>query len=195
MTTCTALSDRMPDVALGRSRWTEDEARHLAACADCRAEWALVTAATRLGDSLPAAPDPAVTSARVLERLAVERKRARDRSRLWIAAGLAAAAVVALAVWTGRDGTVPGPRPAPLPVANRPAPVAQPGDTPAVALLPPAAGAAELPLPELDSLPAEALDSMLKVLDEPLARGDADDATLGDAGDQELEQVLGGLEG
>ena len=195
MITCTALSDRMPDVALGRSRWTEDEARHLAACADCRAEWALVTSAAHLGDSLPALPDPEVTSARVLARLAVERTRARVRSRLWIVAGLAAAAVVALAVWTGRDGRVPGPTPAPPPVASRPAPVAQPRDTPAVVVLPPAAAAVELPLPELDSLPAEALDSLLKVLDEPLARGDAGDATLGDAGDQELEQMLAGLEG
>jgi hypothetical protein len=193
MTTCTALSDRMPEVALGRSRWTEEEARHLAFCADCRAEWALVTAATRVGDSLPT-PDPAVTSARVLGRLALERKGGRARSGLWIVAGLAAAAVVALAVWTPRDGATPGQRPAPPPVASRPTPVAQPGDTPAVAVLPPAT-AVELPLPELDSLPAEALDSLLQVLDEPLARGDAGDATLGDAGDQELEQVLAGLEG
>ena len=39
----------------------------------------------------------------------------------------------------------------------------------------PASGAprAELPLPELDDLPAEALDSMLQALDEPGARADA----------------------
>src|SRR5580765_2614028 len=121
MSTCTALSDRMPDVALGRSRWTEDEARHLASCADCRAEWALVAAASRLGASLPAPPDPAVTGARVLARLAAEPARPRAMSRLWLAAGLAAAAAVALVVWMGRGGPGSGHQPAP-PVANRPAP-------------------------------------------------------------------------
>jgi anti-sigma factor RsiW len=193
MSTCTALSDRMPDVALGRSRWTEDEARHLASCADCRAEWALVAAASRLGASLPAPPDPAITGTRVLARLAVEPARARAGSRLWLAAGLAAAAAVALVVWMGRGWPGSGPPPTP-PVANRPAPVVQPADTPAMAVRPPAA-AIELPLPERDSLPAEALDSLLKVLDEPLARAGRDDATLGDAGDQELERALAGLEG
>jgi hypothetical protein len=53
----------------------------------------------------------------------------------------------------------------------------------------------ELPLPELDSLPAEALDSMLRALDEPIARAEPDDAPLGDTGDQELARVLSGLEG
>ena len=37
MSACTQLSDRMPEVALGRARWTPNEAAHLAACADCRA--------------------------------------------------------------------------------------------------------------------------------------------------------------
>ena len=45
MTVCTYLSDRMPDVALGRARWTVEDERHLAACADCDAEWAIVSVA------------------------------------------------------------------------------------------------------------------------------------------------------
>src|SRR6185437_16329344 len=62
MTTCTRLSDRMPDVAHGTSRWTELEERHLAECADCRAEWELVTAASRLGATLQPPADPVLFS-------------------------------------------------------------------------------------------------------------------------------------
>jgi hypothetical protein len=47
----------------------------------------------------------------------------------------------------------------------------------------------------LDSLPEEALDSLLKALDEPLARARGDDAQVDDDGDVELERVLAGLEG
>jgi hypothetical protein len=211
MTTCTQLSDRMPDVAHGTSRWTETEERHLAECADCRAEWELVTAASRLGAALRSPADPALLSTVLLERLARERQRTRMRARLWTAVGLAAAAAVILAVWTGaRTGFRPGdaaggaaPRVATAPVApGRPeAPVA-PADTapvtraPALATAPTGAPRAELPLPELDDLPAEALDSMLQALDEPGARADAYELpALADPGDRELERVLTGLEG
>ena len=187
MTTCTQLSDRMPDVAHGTSRWTETEERHLAACADCRAEWELVTAASRLGAALRSPADPALVSTLLLERLARERQRTRLLARLWTAAGLAAAAAVILAVWTGaRTGPRPGD--------------AAGGAAPGVATVPvsPArpAAPAELPLPELDDLPAEALDSMLQAQDEPAARADAYELpALGDPGDRELERVLTGLEG
>jgi len=196
MTPCTALSDRMPDVALGRSRWTEDEARHLASCADCRAEWTVVRAAARLGASLPSSADPAATAGRLRDRLAGERARRRVRTRVLLGAGLAAAAVLTLAVWPGRGrSTGPVSGPVPVPVAAVPVPAQSHGDTaPVVARLRGNAGP-ELPLPELDSLPAEALDSMLRALDEPIARTDADDAPLGDTGDQELERALSGLEG
>jgi hypothetical protein len=212
MTTCTQLSDRMPDVAHGTSRWTETEERHLAECADCRAEWELVTAASRLGAALRSPADPALLSRALLERLARERQRTRLRVRLWTAVGLAAAAAVILAVWTGaRTGTRAGdtaggaaPRVAAAPVAPaRPeAPVAR-GDSaspvtraPALARVPTGAPRAELPLPELDDLPAEVLDSMLQALDEPGARADAYELpALADPGDRELERVLTGLEG
>jgi hypothetical protein len=199
MTTCTELSDRMPDVAHGTSRWTEMEERHLATCADCRAEWEVVAAASRLGAALRSPTDPALVATRLLERLARERQRTRLRARLWTAAGLAAAAAVILAVWTGartghRKGDAAGgaaPRVATAPVAP---PVTH---APELATAPPTGSPrAELPLPELDDLPAEALDSMLQTLDDPAARADAYELPgIADPGDRELERVLTGLEG
>ena len=209
MTTCTLLSDRMPEVALGRARWTADEERHLAACADCRAEWTLVAAASGLGAQLPPV-DPERTAALVTERIRHERIRSHVRFRrvalLTGLAGLAAAAVLALAVWAGRGGrgTLPGgpPLPAPVPVASTPPPVSAgdsqilPRPEPRLAQGPVSpASAVEFPMPELDSLPAEALDSMLRALDEPLAHVGPYDLPPDDSGDRELEQVLAGWEG
>lgn len=197
MTDCTKLSDRMPDVAHGRSRWTAEEERHLAACADCRAEWLIVAAANRLGTLLPAPPDASVVSGRVLKRLRAERGRERSRARVWTAAGLAAAAAVAIAVWMGRSGGR-GLTPVPLdpaPVVAVPGRTLPPVDSHAVAAQPAGGSRWELPMPELDSLPAEALDSILRALDEPLAQVDAEDLRADDPGDQELEQALAGLEG
>lgn len=201
MTTCTQLSDRMPEVALGRADWTADDERHLAGCADCRAEWGIVTAASRLGAGL-APVEPERTAMLVTDRIRRERARARPQ-RLAFLAGLAAAAVLALAVWTGRGsrGTVPAgpPLPTPAPVATTPA---LPRDSsiptepePRLAQGPRAAPAIELPMPELDSLPAEALDSMLQTLDEPLVHVGSDDLSPDESGDRELAQVLAGLEG
>jgi hypothetical protein len=58
MNECTRLSDRIPDVALGRASWTPDEAAHLRGCADCRAELALVQATVALGRKAPGLPRP-----------------------------------------------------------------------------------------------------------------------------------------
>jgi hypothetical protein len=208
MTTCTQLSDRMPDVAHGMSRWTETEERHLAACADCRVEWELVMTASRLGAALPSPADPAFVSRLLLECLALEHRRTRLRARLRTAIGLAAAAAVILAVWTGtRTGPRPGgtaPRVATGPVAPaRPEGAGAPGDSappatraPALATAPAGTARVEFPLPELDDLPAEALDSMLQALDAPGPRADAYELPpLADPGDRELERVLTGLEG
>ncbi len=186
MTTCSALSDRMPDVAHGRSLWTASEERHLATCADCGAEWALIMAAARLGTSIEPSGDPNRLAALLLERLARERELSR-RLRLWTAAGLAAAAAIVFAVWTGAGSRI---------MAGDGAG----GVAPTVATAPVApsrtGGAIDLPLPELDDLPAEALDSVLEVLDEPAARADAYELPgFGDSGDRELEQALTGLEG
>ncbi len=54
MIQCDGLSDRMPEVALGRSTWRAVRSRlHLDACPDCQAEWRLVQTTSRLGASLP----------------------------------------------------------------------------------------------------------------------------------------------
>ncbi|MGN6392157.1 MAG: hypothetical protein ACTHM9_07925 [Gemmatimonadales bacterium] len=195
MTACTRLSDRMPAVAHGLERWTDDEERHLAACEDCRTEWAVVSAGSRLGLALAPA-EPSRTAAVVLARLERERHRARMRSRAAAMGGLAAAAAVALVLLSrSSDQVMPGLRErapggvaaAPTPrVPQRPEPPL-PGEATTAAL--------ELPLPELDSLPAEALDSMLKSLDEPLAQVAPDDVPPDDSGDQELAHALAGREG
>jgi hypothetical protein len=204
MTPCTHLSDRMPDVALGRARWTTEDERHLAGCPDCRAEWLLVSAGSRLGAALPVA-DPASTAAHALARLRRQQARSRTRGRLLVYAGLAAAAVLGLAVWAGRGGRGAAPGdltlPAPAPIATTP-----PGGVDTSAPIPPrrgpdltkprlAAASGELPFPELDSLPAEALDSILKALDGPLAQVGSDDSSPDDSGDRELERALAGQEG
>jgi hypothetical protein len=181
MTVCTQLSDRMPGVALGRSPWSSEERRHLTACADCRAEWALVLAAAQLGAGSRVVSDPSVMAAGVLRRLGTEGVRRRTHRSTWVAAGLAAAAAV-LVVWTARDtggGTQPF-EPAPSQAA-----------TPATVPARP-----DFPLPELDSLPADALDSVLRVLDEPLARAGAWELPdLDDPGDQVLDQTVTAKEG
>jgi hypothetical protein len=203
MTPCTHLSDRMPEVALGGAGWTPEEERHLAGCEDCRAEWVLVTAGGRLGAALPAL-DPARVAAGVLERIRHERVRASRRaSRIAALTGLAAAAMVALAVWANRGGrsAVPGGtgQPPPAPVAASPSesvPDLTPRSSPSPSVAQGSvAPTLDLPMPELDSLPAEALDSILTALDEPLAQLGADDQQPDDSGDRELEQMLAGMEG
>jgi hypothetical protein len=203
MTPCTQLSDRMPEVALGRARWTPDDERHLAGCEDCRAEWALVIAASRLGAKLPPIDAERVTAG-AMERIGRERAQARVNARRGAAVGgLAAAAMVALAVWANRgDRAAQGGSslPPPVPTAAssaesvpRPRVPSPPG--PGMAQGPATAATLDLPMPELDSLPAEALDSMLRALDEPLAQVGADDLQPDESGDRELEQVLAGMEG
>jgi hypothetical protein len=182
MSVCTQLSDRMPGVALGRSPWTSEEQRHLAACADCRAEWGLILAVARLGAGSHALGNPSVTAAGVLRRLRTEGVRRRSHRPAWVAAGLAAAAAAVLVVWAARD-TAGGTHPA-APATTRIA-------MPATSSAPP-----DFPLPELDSLPADALDSVLRVLDEPLARAGAWELPdLEDPGDQVLEQTVAHKEG
>jgi anti-sigma factor RsiW len=192
----------MPEVALQRARWTPEEERHLAGCPECQAEWAIVAAGSRLGARLPAV-DAERVAARALERIRRERANTSPRTRRMAAlAGLAAAAVVALAVWADRGGPAGKPGgstlPAPAPMAASPSqPVPnQPAESTAPALARGSAAATvDLSIPELDSLPAEALDMILRTLDEPLAQVGADDLQPDESGDRELEQVLAGMEG
>jgi hypothetical protein len=198
MTTCTHLSDRMPDIALARNRWSAEDERHLAACEDCRAEWAIVSAASRVGLSV-SPTDPEGMATRILERVRAEPRRVQSRVPRQVLAGLAAAAAVALVVWAGRQRRDAAPTSEIAPPSVAASPGTPSPDTPAQRPSPPdlARGASpvDLPLPELDSLPAEVLDSMLHTLDDPLAHVGAYDLPPDESGDRELEQVLASLEG
>jgi len=175
MSDCEWLSDRMPVVALGQAGWTPDETRHLNECGSCRREWELVQLASRLGEDAGLSLDPAAIAAGVLRRLDSEREDRRLRRRAWSFAGLAAAAAVVAAIWTG--GLQGGPS------------KVQPVGT-AVA------GRLSIPLPELESLEPAELDSVLQTMDEPILSGSSgDDPALGDLNNDELERVLNSWEG
>lgn len=171
MSGCTRLTDRMPDVAHGRSRWTAEEAAHLATCADCRRELALVQAALTLGRNAPRLADPAAMAATIERRLAGARTRRRGVERI---AGFGVAAALLLALWT---------RWPERPIA-RPAGPVRP------------AAQALVPLPELELLDPVELDSLLQRMESPAVGGSTLDAPgLGDLEDTELEQVLATWEG
>ena len=168
MTDCTRLSDRMPDVALGRSRWGPEEASHLAACDSCRSEWQLVQTASTLGRRQgETAADPRVAGA-VLARIKAAH-RAQRRKRMWRVGGIAAAAAVAAVLWTGS-----------VPEHRSPARV--------VGL--------EIPLPELDSLQPSELNAVLQTMDQAGAEGSsAETPDPGDSNADDPETVLDYWEG
>ena len=171
MNDCRRLTERIPAVALERDRWTGEETAHLAACAECRAEWQLVRTAGRIGAGLPPLADRPGLAAAVLRRVAEHPAAAPtvpDRRRPVIrwAGALAAAAAVTLAVWTGT-----GPEPS--------------GSTPAVA------GAAA----PVEPLSQAQVDSLLDA-DVPLAGWSMlETPTLGDLNADELERLLRTWEG
>ena len=175
MSDCEWLSDRIPAVARGQAGWTPDEIRHLNECGSCRREWELVQLASRLGEDAGLALDPAAMAAGVLRRLDREREDGRLRRRVWSFGGLAAAAAVVAAFWTGglQDG---------------PSKIPRAGTTVAERL--------SIPLPELESLEPAELDSVLQTMDEPMVSGSTgDDPALGDLNNDELERVLDSWEG
>jgi hypothetical protein len=169
MSDCSRLSDRIPGVALGRSRWTNEEASHLADCASCQQEWDIVRVAARLGRGIGKDPDPA-TSTVVLRRLAQHTVTVQQR-RSWGFAALSSAAAAAVIVWVGRDSndTVPS------------APAAT------VASL-------QIQLPELDNLLPAELNAVLQTMDEPYVGGSAD-SVAADSEDEELETGFDTWEG
>jgi hypothetical protein len=173
MNDCERLSDRMPDVALHRAEWTPREAAHLADCAACLAEWRLVLAARGLDESAPTVSDTSALAAVLQRRLAEDRAmRARAR-RAWAFAGAAAtAAAILAAVVTQRDaGLAGGARTV-------------------------AEAEVLVPLPELEGLETDQLDTLLQSLDQPFAGTSTLDAsTLGEHEDGELEQVFAIWEG
>jgi hypothetical protein len=173
MNGCTRLSERMPDVALHRATWTPDEAAHLAACADCGAEWELMLLARRLEAHAPITAVPSALVTTLHQRLAEDRIARRRSRRAWSFAGAAAlAAAILVAVATDRP--------------------AEP--TPTIG---PIAGAdALVPLPELEGLGAAQLDTLLRSIDRPSTGSSGLDAsTLGEHEDGELEQLFATWEG
>ena len=166
MTSCEEMLERMPVVALGEAQWTEEEAKHLAGCASCQAEWSLIQRAVAIGGRGPPL-DLEQTGAAVLKRLRAERRERRLR-RVGLLTGLVAAAAVALVVWT----RVPHPTQRTGPEAFR------------------------IPVAELDSLDNGELESVLQDLDAPLGAGTLNSTPgLGDLDDVQLERLLRSLEG
>lgn len=175
MSECEWLSDRMPVVALGRAEWTPDEVRHLNECESCRAEWGVVQVARRLGEEAGLSLDPAAIATGVVHRLERERQEALLRRRAWSFAGLAAAAALIAAIWTGGIQSSPGS---------------------AVTAGTEVAGRLSIPLPELESLEPAELDSLLHTLEEPAVTGaDGGEPALVDLNTDELERVLDSWEG
>lgn len=173
MTDCERLSDRMPEVALGRAVWTPEEAAHLAGCAECRAEWGLVQGVRRLEAGAPVVDVEAIASA-VERRLARERAGRRGRW-LWTAGSAAAAAAAAAAIVIGVDGR-----------SERGVEVGAP-----IAAVEPL-----VPLPELDGLETAQLDTLLRTMDGSLVDGAGTDSTApSDDVDVELEWLLATWEG
>lgn len=173
MSDCGWLTDRLPAVALGRSTWTPEEARHLGGCRSCQDEWELVRLSSRLGQDVGAKLDAGQTTSAVLNRLGRARQEDRLRRQSWSFAALATAAAIAAAVWTGRPVT--------RPVAP------STGSVVAASLL--------IPLPELDNLEPAELNTVLQTIDEPLVGGPTDAPGSGDLDDDDLEGVLNIWEG
>jgi hypothetical protein len=172
MSECVRLSDRIPEVALGRASWTADQADHLRGCADCRAELALVQATVAIGRKAPALEDPGALARALEQRLAAKPPRRDWRRPL---ASLAAAAALLATVWTR------------WPAPPEPTPFTPPSSSTAQALV---------PLPELELLEPAELDSLLERMEAPVTGSSTLDApNLGDLEDTELEQVLATWEG
>lgn len=148
MSMCEAVSDRMPVVASGRGEWTATEREHLAGCAECSAEWKLVSVAATLGRDVTA--DAAGLTPALLARVArvaMEERRGRWVRRA-VVGGLAIAAMLLLVVM-----------PRKVEVASvRPEGVFS-------------ASPAELQLAELDDAAPTELEMVLAEFDEPTAPG------------------------
>lgn len=105
---CHALRERLPELAARGAEPSAAEAAHLAACEECREEWRLVRAVGALGLSGAGRVDPDRVAARVLERLSAAKAGRGGRARRWWGLGVvAAAAAIALLVWSGGGPTEP----------------------------------------------------------------------------------------
>ncbi len=171
---CEALSDRMPAVARGSATWDPEEAEHLAGCADCQAELAVIVPVARAGWTTLALDVDRIAagvirgSVRETPVIALaSRRRSFGRGLI----GLAAAAGIVLSVYLVR------------PIA----PTAE------VAVVPTRMKTA---IPELDALLEDELRVVLAALEEStteLAPGPL--PRLGDLTEIELQQLLQNVEG
>lgn len=164
------LTDRMPDVVHGRESWTFAEQSHLLACADCAAEWRVVSA-VQLADRLPSV-DTAALAVAVLDRLRNEptvlpfKRRTPWRRGL---VSLVAAASIALAflLWPATPATERAFVPSREPTM----------------------------LPELDQLLEAELEVVLAAVTAEVADPIGTVPRLGDLTDEELETLLEEVEG
>jgi hypothetical protein len=164
MTDCLRLAEWMPEVALGRREWSQDEREHLARCASCRREWEVVCLTQGLGKRELPRLDPERTARLLLLRL--RRSRIQRARRIWGLTGLGLAASLAAILWSR------APDPAPTTSGSL-------------------AAGLEIPLPELEGLEPGELDSVLTSMDLPLAAdAEVDSPELGDLDSVELETVL-----
>ena len=173
MSECGRLSDRIPSVVLGRDQWTPQELEHLDECGSCHHEWMLVQAAGRLGAGVEERFEPNDIATSVIQRLQRTRETERTRRTRWTIGGLAAAAALVAALWTGGR------------TSND---TAQPNGSLATAEL-------AFPLPELESLQPAELDSVLQTMDEGNVGSAMEEPDLGDLNSDELERVLDSWEG
>ncbi len=176
MTDCGWLSDRMPAVLLGQAEWTTQELQHLQECQACQQEWEVVQAAAGVGQRGEALIDTEAVASKVLQRLRDEPERPHTRRRTWAVSGLAAAAAIIVAIWTGN--------------VENPAATTRQDNSLATAQL-------EIPLPELESLQAAELDTLLQSMDDPNNLGGSDDEEpeLSELNSDELQRVLDTWEG
>jgi len=162
-------SERLVEVAQGLARWSPEEAAHLERCAECRLEWNLVRAARTLGHDRAERVDTARIAATVTRRLEapVTSPGVLSRHARW-ALGVAAAAVLALAVFSARGGTPSAATPSDARIAV---------------------------LHELDGLTAAELEVVLETI--PPAANEAihvESAAIGDLSASDLERMLQSME-
>jgi len=170
---CGDLLDRMPVVAAGRGNWSADEAAHLAGCAECQEDWALIQKARTLGQAGEHI-DTGKIESQLMARLATARRADRIRRGGWLA-GLAAAAAVTLMLWRGSAAPTAGPAPAAI------APVAE---------------TFSIPVAELETLDGGQMEAVLENLEGPLSAGETPDVpSFGDLDNEQLQSVLGSMEG
>ena len=166
MTVPSHLSDRMPAVARAVGSWTVEDEAHLSRCEDCRAEWDVVQLGATVGLDVAAGLDVDRVAALVMADR-VRRTPTPKALPLRRASWLVVTAAAAALM-------IAVLRPSPEPVAD--------------------SAVASLLLPELERLSADELEYVLDVL--PATDGwSIPGVGLGDLTAEELERVLGTLEG